>query len=237
MPYISIQLKAIAISLEVLLQYPAVVMPAASVSQPVWGDTSFYVALVLIIFAILFGTRHIDNTERHEGMVAAIAFESMLKLLAFLAIGFFVTFGLFNGFGDLFRQAAANPDLARLMSFDAIPGGGYIDWLALTFLCMMAFLFLPRQFQVLVVENVNEGHILKATWLFPLYLLIINLFVLPIAFAGLLLFDNTSVDADTFVLALPMVEKQQALALLVFLGGLSAATSMIIVETVALFPP
>ncbi|MEE4377698.1 MAG: ATP-binding protein [Candidatus Competibacteraceae bacterium] len=234
MPYISIQLKAIAISLDVLLQYPVVVMPAASVTQPVWVDTSFYVALVLIIFAILFGTRHIDNTERHEGMVAAIAFESMLKLLAFLAVGFFVTFGMFNGFGDLFGQAAAHPELARLMSFEAIPGSGYIDWLALTFLCMMAFLFLPRQFQVLVVENVNEAHILKATWLFPLYLLIINLFVLPIAFAGLLLFDGATVDADTFVLALPMTEKQQALALLVFLGGLSAATGMIVVETVAL---
>jgi Na+/proline symporter/nitrogen-specific signal transduction histidine kinase len=234
MPYISIQLKAIATSLEVLLQYPAVVMPAASVTQPVWADTSFYVALVLILFAILFGTRHIDNTERHEGLVAAVAFESLIKLLAFLTVGFYVTFVLFDGFGDVFSQAAAEPELAQLMRFEAIPGGGYLDWMALTFLCMMAFLFLPRQFQVLVVENVNESHILKATWLFPLYLLIINLFVLPIALAGLLLFSNANVDADTFVLALPMAEKQQALALLVFIGGLSAATSMIIVETVAL---
>ncbi|MCP5419122.1 MAG: histidine kinase [Gammaproteobacteria bacterium] len=234
MPYISIQLKAIATSLDVLLQYPAVVMPASSATEPVWSDTSFYVALVLIAFAILFGTRHIDNTERHEGLVAAVAFESLVKLLTFLLVGFYVTFVLFDGFGDVFGRAVQHPELAQLMRFEAIPGGGYLDWMALTFLCMTAFIFLPRQFQVLVVENVNESHILKATWLFPLYLLIINLFVLPIAFAGLLVFKNTNVDADTFVLALPMAEKQQALALLVFIGGLSAATSMIIVETVAL---
>lgn len=234
LPYISLQLKAIAISFNVLRQYPEVVIPDRVPGlQPIWSDTNFYIALVLIAFAILFGTRHIDNTERHEGLVAAVAFESVVKLLAFLLVGAFVTYGLFDGFGDVFQRAAADPELMKLMRFEAMPGG-YGGWLSLTFLSMMAFLFLPRQFQILVVENVNEGHIRKAAWLFPLYLLIINVFVLPIAFGGLLRFSGQNVDADTFVLALPMAEQQETLALIVFLGGLSAATSMIIVATVTL---
>ncbi|MCC8997988.1 MAG: sensor histidine kinase [Candidatus Contendobacter sp.] len=233
LPYISIQLKAIATSFNVLRLYPEVTMPAASAQQAIWMDTTFYVALVLVVFAILFGTRHIDNTERHEGMVAAVAFESLFKLVVFVLVGAVVTFGLFNGPGDLFRQAAAQPDLAALMHFDVVPGG-YGGWLSLTFLAMMAFLFLPRQFQVLVVENVDETHLRKAIWLFPLYLFLINLFVLPIAIGGRLTFSNGGVDADTFVLALPMAKHSPDLALLVFLGGLSAATSMILFETVTL---
>ena len=112
--------------------------------------------------------------------------------------------------------------------------GGYANWAWLTILSMMAIMFLPRQFQVAVVENVDEKHLNKAIWLFPLYMLAINIFVLPIAFGGLLRFPDGSVDADTFVLTLPMAEKHELLALLVFIGGLSAATGMIIVETIAL---
>lgn len=233
LPYISIQLKAIASSFSLLRQYPTVTMAAASAQQPFWTDTTFFVALVLIVFAILFGTRHIDNTERHEGMVAAVAFESLFKLVAFVLVGVVVTFVTFDGPTDLFQQAAAQPELAALMRFDVVPGG-YGGWLSLTFLSMMAFLFLPRQFQVLVVENVDETHIRKAIWLFPLYLFAINLFVLPIALGGRLVFDQGSVDADMFVLALPMAEQMPHLALLAFLGGLSAAISMILFETVTL---
>ncbi len=233
LPYISIQLKAIATSFSLLRQYPAVTMTAASAQHPVWADTTFFVALVLILFAILFGTRHIDNTERHEGMVAAVAFESLFKLVAFVAVGMVVTFGVFGGPGDLFRQASARPELAALMRFEVVPGG-YGGWLSLTFLSMMAFLFLPRQFQVLVVENVDENHIRKAIWLFPLYLFAINLFVLPVALGGRLIFAGGGVDADMFVLALPMAEHKPNLALLAFLGGLSAATSMILFETITL---
>ncbi|MCB1765852.1 MAG: histidine kinase, partial [Candidatus Competibacteraceae bacterium] len=233
LPYISIQLKAVAASFSLLRQYPDVNRLAISTQHPVWMDTTFFVALVLSVFTILFGTRHIDNTERHEGMVAAVAFESMFKLLAFLSVGVMVTFLIFEGPGDLFQRAAAHPDLAPLLRFEAVPGG-YGGWLSLTFLSMMAFLFLPRQFQVLVVENVNETHIRKAIWLFPLYLFAINLFVLPIALGGRLLFNQGVVDADTFVLALPMAEHMPLLALFVFLGGLSAAASMIMFETVTL---
>ncbi len=232
LPYIAIQLKAIASSFSLLRQYPVVSM-ATTAPHPVWADTTFYVALVLTLFAILFGTRHIDNTERHEGMVAAVAFESLFKLVAFVAVGIVVTFGVFGGPGDLFQRAATDPELAALMRFEVIPGG-YGGWLSLVFLSMMAFLFLPRQFQVLVVENVNEAHIRKAIWLFPLYLFVINLFVLPIALGGRLTFSNGQVDADMFVLAVPMAEHMPDLALLAFLGGLSAATSMILFETVTL---
>ena len=228
MPYISLQLKAVATSFDVLTRFPALAEPAAGVFGVT--DTALFVTIALAAFSILFGTRHIDATEHHAGMVVAIAFESIVKLVAFIAVGLFVTFGLFDGFGDLFGRAAAEPALARLMTLEVAEPG----WVTLTLLAMAAVLCLPRQFQVTVVENVDEGHLPKAMWLFPLYLLLINIFVLPIAFGGLLWFPDGTVDADTFVLALPLAENQPLLALLVFVGGLSAATAMVIVATVAL---
>ncbi|MGC1952589.1 MAG: sensor histidine kinase [Gammaproteobacteria bacterium] len=230
-PYISLQLKAIDTSYFVLSHYPELTMPDRGVESAWWQDTALYVALLLATFSILFGTRHIDATEHHEGMVAAIAFESIVKLLVFLAVGIFVTFGLFDGFGDVFSQAAERVELASLMSLDGVDAG---SWLLQTLIAMSAILFLPRQFQVGVVENVREEHVRTAAWLFPLYLFAINLFVLPIAFGGLLLFSHNGVDPDTFVLTLPMAADQELLALFVFLGGLSAATGMVIVATIAL---
>src|SRR5262249_29085371 len=179
-----------------------------------------------------FGTRHIDAAEHHQGMVAAIAFESIVKLVAFLAAGLFVAFGIFGGFPDLFGKAAANPDIARMFAMSGT--GGISSWVMLTFLAMTAVVCLPRQFQVTVVENLNERDLKRAIWLFPAYLIAINVFVLPIAAAGLLQFDRDAVTPDTFVLSLPIAEKQPWLALLVFLGGLSAATGMVSVETIAL---
>jgi Na+/proline symporter/nitrogen-specific signal transduction histidine kinase len=233
-PYISLQLKAVSTSFTILLQYPEIVMPAKLGAVPVLQDTAFWVALILAAFTIVFGTRHLDAAEHHQGMVAAIAFESLVKLLAFLAVGFFVTFGIFDGFPDVFARAAADPKLRAMMNpFDAV-AGSYASWGWLTFLSMLAIMFLPRQFQVAVIENIDEKHLNKAIWLFPLYMLAINVFVLPIAFGGMLRFPGGTVDADTFVLTLPMVEKHELLALLVFIGGLSAATGMVIVETIAL---
>ncbi|MBF0138268.1 MAG: histidine kinase [Magnetococcales bacterium] len=232
MPYIALQLKAVAVSLDVLIHHLDVGFSGES-SHAHWNNTALYVTMLLALFSILFGTRHLDASERHEGMVTAIAFESMVKLAAFLSVGIFVTYGLFDGFGDLFQKALADPSSKRLMTFDAIPGG-YPAWFSMTFLAMMAVLFLPRQFQVLVVENVNKNHIRQASWMFPLYLLIINLFVLPIALAGRLIFTDGTLDPDTYVLTLPIHGQQNWLALLVFLGGLSAATSMVIVETIAM---
>ena len=233
-PYISLQLKAVSTSFTILVHYPQINMPITLETTPLLGDTAIYVALLLAAFSILFGTRHLDASERHEGMVAAIAFESLVKLLAFLAVGVFVTFGIYDGFGDTFARAAANPDLRPLLTpLDGV-AGSYGSWVWLTILSMFAIMFLPRQFQVSVVENVDENHINKAMWLFPLYMLAINIFVLPLAFGGVMHFPKGVVDADTFVLTIPMAEHQQGLALLVFIGGLSAATGMVIVETIAL---
>ena len=234
LPYISLQLKAVSTSFTILVQYPEIVMPAQVGGAPMRQDTALWVALILAAFTIAFGTRHLDAAEHHQGMVAAIAFESLVKLLAFLAVGLFVTFGMYDGLGDLFSRAAAEPKLRAMMTpFEGV-AGSYASWVWLTILSMTAIMFLPRQFQVAVVENLDERHLNKAIWLFPLYMLAINVFVLPIAFGGLLHFPEGSVDADTFVLTLPMAEKQELLALLVFIGGLSAATGMVIVETIAL---
>jgi Na+/proline symporter/nitrogen-specific signal transduction histidine kinase len=232
LPYISLQLKAISTSFSILFQYPEIVMPKGQAGTSILQDTELYVTLAMAVFAILFGTRHIDASERHEGMVAAIAFESVVKLVAFLAMGLFVTFGIYNGFGDIFARAEATGAAARHFTIDGI--AAHTNWIALTLLAMAAIVVLPRQFQVLVVENVDENHLKEAMWLFPLYLLLINIFVLPIAFAGLLQFPSGEVDADTFVLTVAMKEGAALLALLAFIGGLSAATGMIIVESVAL---
>ena len=232
-PYIALQLKAVSTSYTILVHYPEIVMPSKASAVPWLQDTALYVALILAAFTILFGTRHLDATERHEGMVAAIAVESIIKLLAFAAVGLFVTYGLYDGFGDIFSRAAADPSLQQLMRVSA-GSNTYAAWFSLTVLSMFSVLFLPRQFQISVVENVNENHLRRAIWMFPLYLLLINVFVLPIALGGMLHFAGREISADTFVLTLPMAHQQEALALLVFIGGLSAATGMVIVETIAL---
>jgi Na+/proline symporter/signal transduction histidine kinase len=234
LPYISLQLKAVSNSFTTLAQYPEIMMPAQVGALSARQDTALWVALILAAFSIAFGTRHLDAAEHHQGMVAAVAFESLVKLLAFVAVGVFVTFYIYEGFGDVFGRAAAVPKLRAMLTPLEGVAGGYSSWVWLTVLSMMAIMFLPRQFQVAVIENLDEKHLNKAIWLFPVYMLAINVFVLPIAFGGLLRFPSGTVDADTFVLTLPMAEKQEALALLVFIGGLSAATGMVIVETIAL---
>jgi len=225
-PYIALQLKAVAASLDVLLHRSG----GDLLPEPMI-DSTLVIAALLALFTILFGTRHLDATERHEGMVAAIAFESVVKLVAFLAVGLFVTYGMFGGLSDLFQRAAAAPELARLLQLDSSRAG---TWTALILVSGLAIVFLPRQFQIMVVENVDESHLRRAVWLFPLYLVLINVFVLPLALGGLLHFQGQGVNPDTFVLTLPLARGAEALALLVFIGGLSAATSMVIVETIAL---
>ncbi len=232
-PYISLQLKAISTSFLLLNHYPEGPISVHFGSLSIFKDTAFYVAFILAAFAVLFGTRKPEVTERHEGLVAAIALESVVKLLAFLAIGLSVTYGLYNGFGDLFSQVDAGSDIIGLFTLEKT-SNTYSDWTVYIGLSMLAIILLPRQFQIAVVENVNEDHLKKAMWLFPLYLLAINLFVLPVAFAGMLQFSGQPLDADTYVLRLPLAYGQSKLALLVFIGGMSAATGMVIVETIAL---
>lgn len=230
-PYISIQLKAISTSLHLMIAADPL-MAYAQVHPPFYEDSAFYVTLVLALFSILFGTRHLDPNERHTGMVAAIAFESVFKLLVFLAVGLFVVFGLFDGFGDLFGQAIQREDLVAIFTLDGEENGSQWFWLTLVSLC--AFLFLPRQFHIAVVENDNPDNLKTASWLLPLYLLLINLFVIPIAVAGSLLLSDKGVSPDTFVLTLPLLAGQNWLAFLSALGGFSAATGMVIVATIAM---
>ncbi len=188
-------------------------------------------ALGLAAFTILFGTRDINATSRHEGLVLAVAFESVFKLVAFLAIGVFVSFFLFDGLPDIVGKASRS----GLSDLFVVSGDiSTSDWFWMGILSMMAVLFLPRQFQMGVIENTSEKHLNTAMWLFPLYLILINVFVFPIALAGLMIFENQGVDADTFVLAIPSEFGKGWLALLGYLGGFAAATSMIIVSTISL---
>ncbi|MEO1504235.1 MAG: sensor histidine kinase [Pseudomonadota bacterium] len=221
-PYIALQLQAVSTSIDVMID-----APIASASGL---GAAFAVSVFLAAFAMLFGARQIDATEHHAGVVLAVAFESLLKLLAFLAVGIFAVYGLYDGFDDLFSHAAERPDLQRLLTFDAAA----TNWVTLTLLSAAAIVCLPRQFQVTIVENTDENHLRTAAWAFPLYLLAINVFVLPVALAGALRFPDGSVDPDAFVLALPLAEGSASLALLVFIGGLSAATAMVIMTTVAI---
>ncbi len=220
-PYLGLQLKAVMTSFSLLSGRPE-------------GShlTGGFISLLLGVFAIMFGARRLDASERHGGLVFAVAFESAFKLIAFLLVGVFVTYGLFNGFGDIFSQIKAGP-YASLMTIGSNSQVGFFEWTSLTFLSMMAILFLPRQFHVAVVENFSVDHIKKAMWLFPLYLFLINIFVMPIAYGGLLLGDIKS-TADYFVLSIPLHHGHPVLALIVFIGGFSAATAMIIVESLAL---
>ena len=226
-PYISLQLKAISTSFLYLSSHTPLIQEPTLVQ-----DIAFYLSIFLAAFTILFGTRSIEAIERHEGLVTAVAFESVVKLVAFLAGGLFVTYLVFEGFEDIFNQAEQHPiwqNLFFISSTERLDG-----WTWQILIAFLTILFLPRQFQVAVVENVNENHLRKALWIFPLYLLLINIFVLPIALGGNLLFEGKSVDADSYVLAIPLLFDQDALALFIFIGGFSAATGMIIVETTTL---
>jgi len=232
-PYISIQIKAISTSFDILWYGTTNLKDVInSHTNQIWKDTALYITILLAIFSIFFGTREVEATERHEGLVSAIAFESIVKLLAFLAVGIFVCYFVFTDVGSIFQQAALIPELAK--HFIIQEPNETRSWFWLCLASGLAIICLPRQFQVSVVENTNERHLNKAIWIFPLYLFLINLFVLPIALGGQLMFEKGVVDADTFVLAFPLSKGNYFLALITYLGGFSAATSMIIVETIAL---
>ena len=240
LPYIALQLKAVANSVTAMLQSLQLHKALNSAAEhesistllsspvPIADDIALYVALAMAAFAILFGTRHVDATEHQEGLVLAIAVESVIKIISFLAVGMFVTFILFDGFDDLITQARQTRAYETVMDD---PVGS--NWFVMILLSASAALFLPRQFHVTVVENHSETELKRARWLFPLYLIVINIFVVPIALAGLIQFDG-SVDGDAFVLALPMEAGAEWVTFLAFIGGLSAATAMVIVATVAL---
>jgi len=219
-PYIALQLQSITLSFAVF----------AVQDQSGWQGTdlnsvALWSAAGLALFTILFGTRYLDANERHHGVVLAIAVEAVVKLAALLAVGIFVVWGIGEGWSATLARIDASP-----ISDWTQPGG---RWVGLTFLSAAAFLCLPRMFQVLVVENANERHLATASWAFPLYLMLMSLFVVPIAVVGLDLMPAGS-NPDLFVLTLPLSQGQNGLAMLSFLGGFSSATSMVIVATIAL---
>jgi Na+/proline symporter/signal transduction histidine kinase/CheY-like chemotaxis protein len=226
-PYIALQLKAVSSSLGTILTHSSV---DSTMLQAAPGDIALLVTLSMAAFAVLFGTRHIDTTEHQHGLMLAIAAESIVKLVAFLAVGIFVTFWMFDGPISMFTQALEMPATAAMLHGQSSIG----TLLAMTLLSTFAIVLLPRQFHVTVVENNNEAEISRAAWLFPIYLVLINLFVLPIAVAGVLIFPPGQMDSDMFVLTLPLTAGSDVVTLVAFVGGLSAATAMVIVESVAL---
>ena len=222
-PYVALQLIAISTSLEVL-SGEEIILFGIDV------ESKLVVAALLGAFAVIFGARHLDPMERHEGLIAVVAFESLVKILAFLLVGFYVAYGVFDGYGDITSRivdlAAGDPAYATLMDVEPTL------WFTLTLVSFFAILFLPRQFHVMVVENSSEKHLRKAMWLFPLYLLLINIFVPAIAWGGLLL--DVGGLKDAFILNIPYTLGAEWLSVLVFIGGVSAATAMILVESVAI---
>jgi Na+/proline symporter/nitrogen-specific signal transduction histidine kinase len=219
-PYIALQLQSVTLSFAVFASTAADGGP-----MPDKAATALWVAVGLALFTVLFGTRNLDSNERHLGVVTAIAVEAVVKLVALVAVGIFVVWGLAGGPADMMARINASP----LASWDLQPG----RWAGLIFLSAAAVLCLPRMFQVMVVENVDERHLATASWAFPLYLFLMCLFVLPIAVAGMDLLPPGT-NPDLFVLTLPLAQGQDGLAMLAFLGGFSSATSMVIVASIAL---
>jgi Na+/proline symporter/signal transduction histidine kinase len=223
-PYVALQLKAVASSLETILSKDQAVS-----SIPIIGDIALIVTLAMAAFAVLFGTRQTDATEHQHGLMLAVATESIVKLVAFIAAGAFVTFWMFSPV-ELIQRAMQTPEAMRAIAYTPSIGN-YITMVLLSF---CAIVLLPRQFHVSVVENSSDAEVGRARWLFPLYLVAINLFVIPIAIAGLVTFPAGSANSDMYVLALPLKGNAPWLSVAVFIGGLSAATAMVMVECVAL---
>lgn len=217
-PYIALQLETIAASLEIIT--------AQSISNHDEQFRIFIITLMLAFFAMIFGTKKLDVTEHHRGLMIAIAFESLIKLLAFMAVGIFVTYFVYSGPADVLESS-------KIM--DKIAGGPTLSFhfMSQVMLAFLVFMCLPRQFHVTVVENENKADLLWSRWIFVAYLTIFSIFVIPIASAGTQWLGD-SVSADFYVLGLPMLMQQQWLTILVLFGGLAAATGMVIISTIAL---
>ena len=224
-PYIALQLRAVSASFRMIVHEDSVLNVL---------DPTLLVAVTLAFFGILFGARNLDFTKQQTGLMTAVAAESVVKLVAFLAVGVYVTWGLFGGLGEIFGSIASDPVWSRLLTLDQPQTASYARWAAMLVISMMAVMFLPRQFHVLVVQNPRERDVNAVAWSFPLYLLLINLFVLPIAFAGLIVFPESGGQADSFILQLPLHFQSRLISVGVFLGGFSAATAMIVVDSLAL---
>ena len=225
-PYIALQLKAVSSTVTAMLNPSDYGIGSGNLY---FLDLPLLVTLVLACFAIMFGTRHTDATEHQDGLILAVAMESVVKLFAFLTAGVCVVWFLFDGPADLWRKAAENELVLSALQYQT----PISRWLTLTVLSAFAIIMLPRQFHVTVVENRTAKELRLAGFLFPLYLIAINLFVLPMAIAGLLTFGGNG-NADLYMLSLPIVGQMPVMSLITFIGGFSAATAMVIVASVAL---
>ena len=225
-PYISLQLKAISETFEIV-STSSTNMKGSSIIT----DSTFYIAIILAVFASFFGTLSIDASKKRTGVMFSVAFESILKLTFFLVVGVYVTFFIFDGTSDIYSQASQQLNLETLSTINGLNGG--INWYFSIILSFLAIFLLPRQFQTSVVEFSNRKQLKTSIWLFPVYLFLFNVFVIFIAWGGLLVLGN-EVNPDYFTLLIPLHYGDYWLAVLVFLGGLSAVMSMVVVSTVAL---
>lgn len=224
-PYISLQIKAIAESFDILSANSF-----SSKSNAIQTWKPIIVTIVLGFFIMLFGTSKIDASEKHRGLVSAIAFESIVKLIAFLIGGIFIITHVLNNYSSF--EIQQNTKLQHLFTFDS--SSGYLTWFGLSILSFSAFVFLPRQFQLGVIENKDDAHLKTAIWVFPTYLILINLLVIPVAIAGILYYNGQVYNPDYTLLSIPGQLQSNGISMIVFIGGFSAATGMIIVETIAL---
>ncbi len=224
MPYIALQFKAIFTTFEIIT------LGEGESASWIAGHLGSVVAGLMVVFTLVLGVRRLDPTERHPGLVMAVAVECLVKLMAFLAAGVFVTYILFDGFGDILNRLPEEVP-AHIERMWTESESAPLTWLTYLVLGMSAIMFLPRQFHVSVVENFDEKHIKTAMWLFPVYMFLINIFVFPIAMAGILK-GFSHLQADSFVLRLPLESGWKWLTVLVFIGGTSAATGMIMISSI-----
>jgi len=224
-PYIAIQIKAIGFCVELML-------PGEGNALFFKRNSELFAGVFLALFIIIFSTRRVTDSGQNKALIQVIAIETIVKLLAFITIGVFVLFFVFSGPANLFHRV--NEAFPELLTTPYFTRETPFNWFVLNIISGLSIVLLPRQFQVGVVENENPQHLRTALWVFPLYLFLINLFVFPIALGGTLLFKDTPVDPDTYILSIPLLQGQPVLAMIAFLGGLSAATAMVMVETVAL---
>jgi len=225
LPYISLQLKAVSETFEIMTQ------KSNYVSNSILTDSTFYIAIILAIFAAIFGTQATDASEKRRGIIFSVALESFIKILFFTIIGIYITYFLFDGTIDIVHQFKDEEQFSSLITLGGFEDG--FNWFFTIMLSFIAIFLLPRQFQVAVLENNREKHLKTAIWLFPFYILVFNIFVIFIAWAGRIRLGN-EVNAEYFTLLVPLSEGNVFLASLVFLGGLSAVISMVVISSLAL---
>ena len=223
-PYIALQIKSISETFHLITE--------TENSTSILLDSSTYVVIIIALFSSYYGTKYVDASEKRLGIISAVAAESFFKLIFFVILGLFVVYGVFNGFEDIYRQAEKLPDFAAKNSFNGLEGS--FNWFLMLMLSMSAIFLLPRQFHTAIIENRKEKHIKTAIWLFPLYLLIFNFFVFPIAWGGKILFFGQEVNPELYSILIPQKFGNIFISTLVFFGGLSACISMIIISSISL---